>query len=79
MIDHKHCGICGTDKPLDQFNRDRARPDGHQTRCRSCMADYQRAYYESHKPRLLAKNQAWRKANATHLRKYRKKQPAQVA
>lgn len=33
----KPCSICGMDKPLDQFENDRRRPDGHGPRCKECI------------------------------------------
>jgi hypothetical protein len=40
----KHCNSCRTDKPLDQFARNRTRRDGLADWCRSCMADYMADY-----------------------------------
>jgi len=40
----KHCGRCGTTKPLDEFGPDRRKPDGRQPICRACAnAAYRRS------------------------------------
>lgn len=42
----KTCTKCGETKPLDDFNRDRARADGRNPWCRECKAEGNRRYYE---------------------------------
>lgn len=32
----KRCAACGLTKPIDQFHRDRSRPDGRVSACRTC-------------------------------------------
>lgn len=33
----KRCYKCGQIKPLDEFHKNRAQKDGHQSACKSCM------------------------------------------
>src|SRR5262245_37682376 len=41
---HKHCGICGEIKQLDDFAKNSATHDGRQSRCRSCQASWGAEY-----------------------------------
>ncbi len=36
----KVCRACGAKKPLDEFHRDKAAPDGHRPRCKVCIKAY---------------------------------------
>ncbi|ATG86518.1 HNH endonuclease [Mycobacterium phage Finemlucis] len=47
----KRCGKCGDDKPLSEFNRNRAKSDGYQSRCRSCQRSGERSHYASNESR----------------------------
>lgn len=38
----KVCTKCGTPKTISEFNKNAARPDGHESRCRTCTAQAQR-------------------------------------
>jgi hypothetical protein len=38
----KRCATCGEVKPLDEFDRDASRADGHRSRCRSCRSHHDR-------------------------------------
>jgi len=38
----KQCITCLADKPLAEFGRNSAKPDGLQSKCRACVAKYQR-------------------------------------
>ena len=38
----KHCRICGTDKPTDDFHKRKASVDGLAARCKSCQSEYDR-------------------------------------
>lgn len=39
----KQCSRCGRWKPFDQFNKNRAEKDGHQSMCRVCQRAYEKA------------------------------------
>lgn len=34
----KHCPSCDLDKPLDEFGKNRSRPDGYQNYCKTCAS-----------------------------------------
>ena len=76
MENSKVCKRCGTEKTLDEFNRNRSGPDGRQGWCRPCHNKknaeqrlrnpgahhrYQRAYKEKNRDSINLKN---REANA---------------
>lgn len=39
----KKCRICGQDKPLSEFHKNKGNKDGHATLCRACQAAYQQS------------------------------------
>jgi 5-methylcytosine-specific restriction endonuclease McrA len=67
----KACSKCGEVKPLDGFSKARRRKDGLQAYCKACN----KAYYESHKEKILVGKQTYRQANnekvRAHERAYR--------
>jgi hypothetical protein len=40
----KHCPTCGEAKPVDDFHRNKATPDGRATQCKRCKIEYQGQY-----------------------------------
>ena len=55
----KHCGSCGSAKPLSEFHR---RGRGYQTWCKLCRQRYDADYYRRTRERRLAQKQALRAA-----------------
>ncbi len=47
----KRCSRCGETKPLNDFHRNRARPDGFQSQCAECRRAAQRRYAQTPKAR----------------------------
>jgi hypothetical protein len=45
----KTCTVCKKDKPLDQFNKNRARKDGLQTLCKDCTRERFKVYYANNR------------------------------
>lgn len=43
----KLCGDCGRELPLEQFNKNKTKKDGLQTKCRECSKKYYKNYYEA--------------------------------
>jgi hypothetical protein len=41
----KRCSVCGLEKPLNEFARDKSNNDGYDYRCRDCRKQYFVAYY----------------------------------
>ena len=65
----KTCTKCGETKDIDEFYRDRRKRIGRRSRCKSCCADYQRAYEQTERGRAVRKvyaqseaRRAWKKA-----------------
>jgi hypothetical protein len=54
----KICTRCKTPKPIDGFNRDRSRPDGHAYDCRSCAKDRVRAWKAANRDKMLQQMRA---------------------
>ena len=48
MVVVKTCVTCRELKPLDDFNRRAAAPDGRQDRCRACCREWYRMHRDSH-------------------------------
>lgn len=66
----KRCSLCRSEKPFDDFNRDRSRSDGRQNLCRTCQkGNYKRGTNaERHNERVRQywldnpeRKKAWRK------------------
>ena len=55
----KVCTKCGEDKPLTDFNKKSAAPDGLTPHCKSCA----KAYYEVNREKLVAQKKAYNEAN----------------
>ena len=49
VIVAKRCCRCGNVKPMEQYNRDRNRPDGRIAACNACRNDYSKARYHAKK------------------------------
>lgn len=59
----KTCNKCGTQKPLDEFNKDRAQKDGHKTTCKVCHRAASATYHALNKEKVNAKSAAWHAAH----------------
>jgi len=64
----KCCSRCGVDKPLNEYHKDRAKPDGHAPRCKACKSADAAAYREANREKLLADAAAYREAKREKLR-----------
>lgn len=85
----KRCTKCGTEKPHDQFSKDKSTKDGLHPHCKHCLACYYKAnrqriveYRKANQKRATAYLAAWRKANperaAELLSEYRKANPDKI-
>lgn len=63
---HKRCGRCGRLRPLDDFFRDRSRPDGRYPTCKPCRKEYD----EARKAAKAAYDREYRAKHADRLREY---------
>ena len=59
----KSCTRCHEEKPLDQFTKDKRRPDGYGSGCLACS----RARWSEKKVDYKAASDKWRQANRDHL------------
>jgi len=68
-IKTKKCSTCKKIKTAtaDDFDRDKSRKDGFQSKCRAC----QTVYREANTERIAAANKRWRAANPEYAREYR--------
>src|SRR5512137_2845818 len=56
-MDTKVCSTCGEDKPLSEFNKNKARKDGYQQRCKACRTIHYKQDYAENRDKYLARNQ----------------------
>lgn len=59
----KICRKCGEAKPFDEFHKNNARADGHQSTCKSCWAIYDKAWHDANKERHSSNVKAWYRNN----------------
>lgn len=45
----KKCNTCNTIKPIECFNRNKAKPDGLANKCKDCNREYLKNHYKSNK------------------------------
>jgi len=50
----KRCSVCGIEKPLNEFARDKSNNDGYDYRCRDCRKQYFAAYYTPERIRQIS-------------------------
>jgi hypothetical protein len=67
-VNSKICCACKTPKPLGAFQRNAARKDGLQSRCRDCIKIRGAAYYLTHKEKVSTTGKKWRDANKEVVR-----------
>lgn len=69
----KRCAQCGETKPLDDFTRDRSRPDDRDPRCRPCNAERVRRWKAANPERARKIASRSRQVNAESARKARRR------
>jgi hypothetical protein len=67
-METKLCTKCDKEKPVDEFNKNKARKDGLATMCRQCWKAYYKTYYESGKEKKRLATQ--RKTNRESVKAY---------
>ena len=60
MSETKRCTVCGEEKPLSAFYRNRASRDGRQSHCRVCHRERCRAWHATHRERSREINAQYR-------------------
>jgi hypothetical protein len=78
-VSEKHCFGCGTTKLISEFSRNRARKDGHQTRCKACQSPARKAHRTEHAEADKARASAYYTANKAVLAEKRKHYPSRTA
>lgn len=66
----KHCTKCGEPKQLDQFHKDKHKPDGHAPACKSCKTAYDLARYPTVRGKTVARAARWYQENTEQKRNY---------
>lgn len=69
----KYCSRCKETKPVGEFDRQRRSRDGLQPRCRACMKEVNRAWYERNKEKMSALSKAWAANNPEKAKAARRK------
>ena len=59
MNETKQCPRCGEEKPLTEFTRNRTRPDGWQSWCKPCDAEYAREYREENREEMVERDREY--------------------
>ena len=63
MSEGKQCNHCGDVKPLDQFHKDKARPDGRKARCKACINLSNKSRSPERKREIAERQALWRESN----------------
>lgn len=75
----KLCSNCNTEKPLEEFHKNKSSKDGHSHRCKDCAKAITRLWYKKNKERDHQNSKRWSKKNPTrrneHKRKWLEKNP----
>ena len=64
----KTCTKCGETKSLDDFHRDKRRPDGRRSDCKECGREYKRRYLEGNRDELREYHRRYREENRDKVR-----------
>jgi len=59
----KTCNLCGLEKPLSEFNRNKRASDGYSYYCRLCRAAVSRRWRQENKEKVLAQRERWNQEN----------------
>ena len=70
MVVVKCCSGCGVVKPLDDYYRDRSRPDGRTPRCKECAKEATRRYREENRDKVLERRRRYYEGNRGKAREY---------
>lgn len=73
MRDVKRCTGCGEVKPLDDYYRNRAKPDGRRSECKTCTAEAARRWREENRDKQLERHRRYYEENRDKERKRRRR------
>ena len=69
----KRCTKCGETKPLSEFHRDRAKPDGLAYWCKKCRCECARRWAADNPDRAKENHRRWEEANPERARELRRR------
>lgn len=69
----KRCYVCGVEKPFQEFNPSKKKPDGLQAKCRVCQAEYAARWYVANRDKVLQDTSRWQKKNPAKKRAIQKR------
>lgn len=53
MDNVKTCTCCGINKPISEFHKHKLKKDGHAGKCKECVKEYVKIYYDNNKEKLI--------------------------
>lgn len=59
----KVCKKCGAEKPISEYNKNPKTKDGYYGACKTCCAEYLKAYWKKNKDALIEKSREYKLAN----------------
>jgi hypothetical protein len=65
----KRCSRCGQERPLEEFTRNKSRPDGLSVQCKECR----HIYYRANQTRIRQVRLTWQRNNRDVIRDHREK------
>ena len=68
----KTCSRCHLEKPLDEYGKESARPDGLRIHCLPCESRRQQAYYATHAEQRKAYARAYGRKHGKAIRQRQK-------
>jgi hypothetical protein len=68
----KTCTKCGQDKPLVEFYADKQKGDGLTSRCKQCIAEYQKRYRVANSSKARSWSKGWKDRNPDKVKAQRK-------
>ncbi|TRX43725.1 hypothetical protein [Corynebacterium guaraldiae] len=79
----KRCSMCKETKPVSEFGKDRSRGDGLSYKCRKCVREKSRRYYETNKEKIAEAGRRRYEANRDKVseqhRRYREANKEKIA
>ena len=69
----KTCTKCGETKPLDDFHRDKRRPDERRSDCKECVREYKRRHLEENRDKVRERNRRYYEENRDKVRECKRR------
>ena len=68
----KVCNTCNISKPLVEFNKDKAKKDGLQYKCKECFKNFQKKYNQDNKESIAEYMNQYNLKNREDIKEYKK-------